>query len=120
MPPKKARRLGHGYIGTEHLLLALFEALFEPVESVAPQVPAEAGITRSVAEEQIVTPPGEAPAGSAASDPSRPAPATRGADDSRALTISAPGASALARSFDEVFTPDVELAGGGDRPSPYV
>ncbi|MGO9873648.1 MAG: Clp protease N-terminal domain-containing protein [Acidimicrobiia bacterium] len=47
----QARALGHGYVGTEHLLLALFE----PVESVAAQVMSETGITYARCEAQILT-----------------------------------------------------------------
>src|SRR6266571_2340681 len=44
----EARSLGQDFVGTEHLLLAVFE----PAGSVAAQVLAEAGITRAACEEQ--------------------------------------------------------------------
>lgn len=47
---EEAQRLGHGFVGTEHLLLALFES----PEGVAAQVLGEVGITRSMAETQIL------------------------------------------------------------------
>jgi ATP-dependent Clp protease ATP-binding subunit ClpA len=45
----EARSLGCGHVGTEHLLLALFE----PPESVAAQMLAGAGISRSACEERV-------------------------------------------------------------------
>lgn len=45
-----AHALGHGYIGTEHVLLGLFE----PAGSIAAQVLAETGVTRAEVEEQIL------------------------------------------------------------------
>jgi hypothetical protein len=45
-----ARSLGHGYIGTEHVLLGLFE----PADSIAAQVLDEAGITRAKVEEEVL------------------------------------------------------------------
>ena len=44
-----ARALGHDYVGTEHLLLGLFE----PARGIAAQILDEAGITRAMVEEQI-------------------------------------------------------------------
>jgi hypothetical protein len=46
----EARGLGHGFVGTEHLLLALFE----PPESVAARVLSESGVARAAAQEQIL------------------------------------------------------------------
>jgi hypothetical protein len=46
----EAHRLGHGFVGTEHILLALFEV----PESLALKVLNELGITKSMAEEQVV------------------------------------------------------------------
>jgi hypothetical protein len=46
----QARSLGSGHIGPEHLLLALFE----PASALAAQVLAEAGVTRSACEEQVL------------------------------------------------------------------
>jgi hypothetical protein len=46
----EARALGHDVVGTEHLLLALFE----PVESVAAWALGQAGLTREACEEQIL------------------------------------------------------------------
>jgi hypothetical protein len=45
----QARSLGHGYVGSEHLLLALFE---QP-ESMAAQMLADARIVRSACEERV-------------------------------------------------------------------
>lgn len=47
---EEARGLGHGFVGTEHLLLALFDA----PGGIAAQVLGEAGITRSMVESKIV------------------------------------------------------------------
>jgi len=47
---EEAHRLGHGFVGTEHLLLALFDA----PDGLAAQVLAEAGITRSTIETRIL------------------------------------------------------------------
>ncbi|MGH9171340.1 MAG: Clp protease N-terminal domain-containing protein [Acidimicrobiales bacterium] len=44
-----ARQLGHGYVGTEHLLLALFG----PPEGISAKVLAEAGLTRAQCEEAL-------------------------------------------------------------------
>jgi hypothetical protein len=46
----QARRLGHGYVGTEHMLLALFES----AESLAARVLSDAGITQARVEEQVI------------------------------------------------------------------
>jgi hypothetical protein len=46
----EAHRLGHGFVGTEHLLLALFESL----NGVAAQVLGEVGITKSATETQVL------------------------------------------------------------------
>ena len=46
---EEAQRLGHGFVGTEHLLLALFKA----PDGLAAQLLGEAGITRPMVEEQI-------------------------------------------------------------------
>jgi hypothetical protein len=46
----EARRLGHGFVGTEHLLLALFES----PDGVAARVLGEAGITKSATEIQVL------------------------------------------------------------------
>jgi hypothetical protein len=56
---EEAHRLGHGFVGTEHLLLALFDS----PDGLAAQILGERGITRSMAETQIVTliKPGTAP-----------------------------------------------------------
>ncbi len=48
----EARLLGHGYVGPEHLLLALFQ----PSESLAAQALAAAGITRTIVVEQVAPP----------------------------------------------------------------
>jgi hypothetical protein len=48
---EEAQNLGHGFVGTEHLLLALFES----PDGLAARVLGEAGITRSTAERQILT-----------------------------------------------------------------
>jgi len=47
---EEARNLGHGFVGTEHLLLALFES----PDGLAARVLGETGITRSMAETQIL------------------------------------------------------------------
>ncbi|HSZ36524.1 MAG TPA: Clp protease N-terminal domain-containing protein [Acidimicrobiales bacterium] len=47
---EEAHRLGHGFVGTEHLLLALFDS----PDGVAAQVLGESGITKSMVETQIV------------------------------------------------------------------
>jgi hypothetical protein len=47
---EEAQRLGHGFVGTEHLLLALFES----PDGLAAQLLGEAGITRPMVEAQIV------------------------------------------------------------------
>jgi hypothetical protein len=47
---EEADRLGHAFVGTEHLLLALFE----PVESLAARLLSDLGITRSAAEDQVL------------------------------------------------------------------
>ena len=47
---QEAHRLGHGFVGTEHLLLALFDA----PDGLAAQVLSEAGITRSKIEAQVL------------------------------------------------------------------
>jgi hypothetical protein len=56
--PKEASALGHGYVGTEHLLLALF---FDP-QTVAAIVLADAGVTRDEVEARLlaITPRGSA------------------------------------------------------------
>src|SRR5580658_853031 len=46
----EAHRLGHGFVGTEHLLLALFES----PDGSAAQVLSEAGITTSATETQVL------------------------------------------------------------------
>jgi ClpA/ClpB-like protein len=47
---EEARRLGHVFVGTEHLLLALFDS----PDGLAARLLAEIGITRSVVESHIV------------------------------------------------------------------
>lgn len=47
--PEQARHLGHGFVGTEHLLLALFE----PTESLAARALADAGVTRAAAAAEL-------------------------------------------------------------------
>ena len=47
---EEARRLGHGFVGTEHLLLALIDS----PDGLAAQLLSEIGITRSMVETQIV------------------------------------------------------------------
>ena len=47
---EEARQLGHGFVGTEHLLLALFDS----PDGLAAQILGESGITRSTVEAQIV------------------------------------------------------------------
>ena len=47
---EEAQRLGHGFVGTEHLLLALFES----PDGLAAQLLGETGITRSMVETEIV------------------------------------------------------------------
>lgn len=49
--PDQARRLGHAYVGTEHLLLALFEA----TGSLAAAILADAGLTTGACEAQVLT-----------------------------------------------------------------
>jgi Clp amino terminal domain, pathogenicity island component len=46
----EARNLGHGFVGTEHILLALFEV----PDSVAVKVLDEAGISKSMVEEHVL------------------------------------------------------------------
>jgi hypothetical protein len=46
----EARGLGHGFVGTEHLLLALFDA----PDGLAAQLLGEAGVTRSTVEARIL------------------------------------------------------------------
>jgi ATP-dependent Clp protease ATP-binding subunit ClpA len=53
-----ARRLGHGYIGTEHLLLGLLEG-----DGVAARVLAGLGITGAAVEREIVAEVGQGPLG---------------------------------------------------------
>ena len=45
-----ARSLGHNYVGTEHILLGLYE----PARGLAAQILSEAGITRAEVEERIL------------------------------------------------------------------
>jgi hypothetical protein len=47
---EEAQSLGHGFVGTEHLLLAMFES----PDGLAARVLGEAGITRSTAETQVL------------------------------------------------------------------
>ena len=47
---EEAQRLGHGFVGTEHLLLALFDSS----DGLAAQLLDETGITRSMVETQIL------------------------------------------------------------------
>jgi hypothetical protein len=47
---EEARRLGHGFVGTEHILLGLFDA----PDGMAAQALADAGITRSTIETRIL------------------------------------------------------------------
>ena len=47
---EEAHRLGHDFVGTEHLLLALFDS----PDGLAAQILGESGITRSTVETQIV------------------------------------------------------------------
>jgi hypothetical protein len=47
---EEAHRLGHSFVGTEHLLLALFDS----TDGVAAQVLSEAGIKRSMVETQVL------------------------------------------------------------------
>ncbi len=47
---EEAHRLGHGFVGTEHILLGLFDAS----EGLAAQALGEAGITRSAIETRIL------------------------------------------------------------------
>ncbi len=46
----EAHRLGHGFVGTEHILLALLEA----TDGLAARVLEDAGISKSMAEDQIL------------------------------------------------------------------
>jgi hypothetical protein len=46
----EAQRLGHGFVGTEHLLLALFE----PFDGVAARVLGQVGVTKSATETQVL------------------------------------------------------------------
>ncbi|MGO9195672.1 MAG: Clp protease N-terminal domain-containing protein [Acidimicrobiales bacterium] len=62
---EQARLLGHGFVGTEHLLLALFE----PAESMAARILSDLGVTRAGAEEKIL---GMIHRGSAPHDGPRP------------------------------------------------
>jgi Clp amino terminal domain, pathogenicity island component len=56
---EEAHRLGHGFVGTEHLLLALFDS----PDGMAARILGERGITRSMVETQIAAliKPGTAP-----------------------------------------------------------
>lgn len=56
-----ARALGHGYVGTEHLLLGLFE----PASGIAARVLDETGITRAKVEEQLLVATPRATSGNA-------------------------------------------------------
>ncbi len=47
---REAHRLGHGFVGTEHILLALVEV----TDGLAVRVLSEAGISKSMVEEQIL------------------------------------------------------------------
>lgn len=47
---EEARQLGHGFVGTEHILLALFEF----PEGLAARILAEAGITRVTVEREVL------------------------------------------------------------------
>jgi len=47
---REAHRLGHGFVGTEHILLALLEV----TDGLAARVLGEAGISKSLAEEHIL------------------------------------------------------------------
>ena len=47
---EEAQGLGHGFVGTEHLLLALFEF----PDGLAAQILAEAGITRTLVETEVL------------------------------------------------------------------
>ena len=53
-----ARRLGHGHIGTEHLLLGLLEN-----DGIAAQVLSGAGVTRAAVEREILAEVGRGPLG---------------------------------------------------------
>jgi hypothetical protein len=65
---EQARRLGHGSVGTEHLLLALFE----PTDSVAARVLAALGLTRSETEERVRALTGRAAASPRSALPAEP------------------------------------------------
>jgi ATP-dependent Clp protease ATP-binding subunit ClpA len=53
-----ARRLGHGHVGTEHLLLGLLEN-----DGIAAQVLSGAGVTRAAVEREILAEVGRGPLG---------------------------------------------------------
>jgi uncharacterized protein YjiS (DUF1127 family) len=53
----QARDLGQGWVGTEHLLLALFE----PAEALAAQVLRDIGLTRDAVEDRLKTTPDPEP-----------------------------------------------------------
>ena len=65
---EQARRLGHQVVGSEHLLLALFE----PVDALAAQVLREAGIRRAEVETRVVTTSEPGPAEAAEQIPYTP------------------------------------------------
>ena len=48
---REARRLGHGFVGTEHILFALFEV----ADGLAARVLNEAGLSKSMVEESILS-----------------------------------------------------------------
>jgi Clp amino terminal domain, pathogenicity island component len=60
-----ARSLGHNYVGTEHILLGLYE----PARGLAAQILGEAGITRAGVEERILHVAPRGPAIGAESEP---------------------------------------------------
>jgi Clp amino terminal domain, pathogenicity island component len=97
-----ARSLGHNYVGTEHVLLGLYE----PSGGIAARILGEAGITRAKVEEQILTVTPRSASATPDSDP----PLTPRADDAleRART------EALALGHNYVGTEHLLLALFGD------
>ena len=79
-----ARSLGHNYVGTEHVLLGLFE----PAGGVAAQVLDEEGITRATVEEQILGAVPRSPATVAGVDPPYTPRATKAIERAAAEALS--------------------------------
>ena len=106
-----ARSLGHNYIGTEHLLLGLFE----PAGGVAAQVLDEDGITRATVEEQILVAVPRSPATVAGTDPPYTPRATKSVERAGARS---PGTRAQLRRHRTSPARVVRRAGGSGRDDP--